>query len=225
MLSVKLFFTGHINARILELFKFQDINSLSLSASVDDAGGLNMAGIDSLRGVSEVTDLSCLNPHIALPQCSQYQIAFSISLNFVSAEPTFLISKSGISVVSHPCLICNSKRVVLEMKRKHYCQRQLFISACHTEICIRSIFLLLPLKTTLKRLNISANPYITDAAVPALILLSNLLYVSLIETSINMPGLRLYASAVYTEDRAIDIEIPSICEQYIDSKFSSLNIS
>lgn len=33
-----------------------------------------------------------------------------------------------------------------------------------------------------------------------------------------MPGIRRLAKTIYDEDRIVDIEIPSACERYIDSK-------
>jgi hypothetical protein len=83
---------------------------------------------------------------------------------------------------------------------------------------LNSIFLLVPLKRSLTQLCISINPKITDDAVPALLLLYKLTFLSIIDTSINMPGIRRLARTIYDDDRVIDIEIPIVCEQYVDSK-------
>jgi hypothetical protein len=83
---------------------------------------------------------------------------------------------------------------------------------------LNSVFLLLPLKRSLTQLCIAINPQITDDAVPALLLLYKLTFLSILDTSINMPGLRRLARTIYDEDRVIDIEIPIVCEQYVDSR-------
>ena len=70
-------------------------------------------------------------------------------------------------------------------------------------------------------LSIASNPLIDDDAAPALLLLSRLSYLSIIDTGIGMAGLRRLAETIYREDRAIAIEIPTVCEFYIDSKLPS----
>lgn len=79
------------------------------------------------------------------------------------------------------------------------------------------MFLLVPLKRSLTQLSLAINPYIDDDAVPALLLLSNLTFLSILDTSIEMPGLRRLANTISAEERGIAIEIPSVCEHYIDS--------
>jgi hypothetical protein len=67
-------------------------------------------------------------------------------------------------------------------------------------------------------LSIASNPLIDDHAVPALLLLCKLSYLSIVDTGIGMNGLRLLAGTIHEEDRIIDIEIPTVCEFYIDSE-------
>lgn len=67
-------------------------------------------------------------------------------------------------------------------------------------------------------LSIACNPLIDDNAVPALLLLCKLSYLSIIDTGIGMSGLRVLAGTIHEEDRVIDIEIPTVCEFYIDSE-------
>ncbi|GLB44753.1 putative MINDY deubiquitinase [Lyophyllum shimeji] len=86
----------------------------------------------------------------------------------------------------------------------------------NTAISNEAIFLLVPLKRSLTQLSIGSNPGIDDDAVPALLLLSKLSFLSILDTSIYMPGLRRLARTIYYEDRIIDIEIPSSCEEYVD---------
>jgi hypothetical protein len=51
-------------------------------------------------------------------------------------------------------------------------------------------------------------------------LLSKLSFLTILDTSIDMPGLRQLAQTIYDESRVIDIEIPSACELYVDSASS-----
>jgi len=74
-----------------------------------------------------------------------------------------------------------------------------------------------PLKRSLTQLSIGSNPAIDDDAVPALLFLSKLSFLSILDTSIHMPGLRRLARTIYDQDRIIDIEIPTACEEYVDS--------
>lgn len=77
---------------------------------------------------------------------------------------------------------------------------------------------MVPLKRTLTQLSIATNPEIDDDAIPAVLLLSKLSFISILDTNIDMPGIRRLAKTIYDEDRIVDIEIPSACERYIDSK-------
>jgi hypothetical protein len=77
--------------------------------------------------------------------------------------------------------------------------------------------LLVALKEKLHYLNLAHNPKIDDDAIPAILLLAKLGYLSIQATGIDMPGFRRLAAVIHTEDRIIDIEIPFRCEKYIDS--------
>ncbi|KAG6815503.1 hypothetical protein H0H93_009634, partial [Arthromyces matolae] len=72
--------------------------------------------------------------------------------------------------------------------------------------------------------NEGSNPMINDDAVPAIILLSKLTFISLHDTGILMSGLRRLACVVNASTRIIEIEIPSACEDYIrdlDKKYDT----
>ncbi|KAF9460358.1 hypothetical protein BDZ94DRAFT_1170029, partial [Collybia nuda] len=86
----------------------------------------------------------------------------------------------------------------------------------NTSISNEAVFLLIPLKRSLTQLSVATNPDINDDAIPAILLLSKLSFVSILDTNIGMPGIRRLARTIYEEDRIIDIEIPSVCERYID---------
>ncbi|KAJ8588245.1 hypothetical protein M405DRAFT_740638 [Rhizopogon salebrosus TDB-379] len=86
-----------------------------------------------------------------------------------------------------------------------------------TGIGNEAVFLLVNLKEKLYHLDLAHNPKINDDAIPAILFLTNLAYLSIQATGVDMPGLRRLAAAIYTEDRAVDIEIPFRCEKYLDN--------
>ena len=97
----------------------------------------------------------------------------------------------------------------------------LYLSFYKIDVLVQpcSVFLLVALKNTLVSLDIASNPCINDSSVCALLLLSNLKFLSICDTGIGMVGLRELAKTIVLEDRIIDIEIPTVCEFYIDSKW------
>ncbi|KAG2145329.1 uncharacterized protein EDB93DRAFT_1228051 [Suillus bovinus] len=86
-----------------------------------------------------------------------------------------------------------------------------------TDIGNEAVFLLVTLKEKLNYLNLAHNPKIEDDAIPAILLLTNLVYLSIQATGIDMPGFRRLAAVIHAEDRVIDIEIRFRCEKYIDN--------
>jgi len=87
-------------------------------------------------------------------------------------------------------------------------------------VSVNSVFLLTSLKRSLTKLCLSANPRIGNYAVPALLLLSKLSFLSILDTNIDMIGLRRLTATIYKEDRVVSIEIPAVCEYYIDNLHS-----
>src|ERR1700722_14460475 len=87
------------------------------------------------------------------------------------------------------------------------------------------IFLLTSLKHTLIQLSVAFNPLIDNEAIPALLALLNLSFLSILDTSVDMLGLRRLVRTIHEEDRMIDIQIPTICEDYIDSTSPVLRLS
>ncbi|KIK98019.1 hypothetical protein PAXRUDRAFT_9828 [Paxillus rubicundulus Ve08.2h10] len=86
-----------------------------------------------------------------------------------------------------------------------------------TGIGNEGVFHIVSLKHKLLHLDLSKNPKIDDDAIPALILFENLHYLSIFDTGVLMPGLRRLAVDIQEDGRIIDIEIPSMCEAYIDN--------
>ncbi|KAG1866161.1 hypothetical protein F4604DRAFT_1928172 [Suillus subluteus] len=74
-----------------------------------------------------------------------------------------------------------------------------------TDIGNEAVFLLVALKEKLYHLNLAHNPKIDDDAIPAILLLTNLAYLSIQATGIDMPGFRRLAAVIHAEDRFADL--------------------
>ena len=96
-----------------------------------------------------------------------------------------------------------------------------YIDSLKIYLTFNSVFLLVPLKLSLTRLSLAANPNIDNDAVPALLLFSKLVFLSILDTSIDIHGLRRVAQDIRNHGRVMDIEIPRVCEEYIDSKLTT----
>ncbi|KAF8174697.1 hypothetical protein K438DRAFT_115188 [Mycena galopus ATCC 62051] len=59
---------------------------------------------------------------------------------------------------------------------------------------------------------------IDDDAVPAILTLSELSWLTPLGTAIGMTGIRCLAHAIHDEHRIIDIEVTIPCEEYLDSE-------
>jgi hypothetical protein len=81
----------------------------------------------------------------------------------------------------------------------------------------RSIYHLVALRRTLWHLHLEENPNIDDNAVPPLLCLSKLRFLSLIDTGLGMAGVRRLALSLEEAARAVDVTVPLACEEYISS--------
>ncbi|KAJ7202748.1 hypothetical protein B0H12DRAFT_1330755 [Mycena haematopus] len=79
------------------------------------------------------------------------------------------------------------------------------------------VYNLVALKRTLLQLSLATNPHIDDDAIPAIIMLSKLSFLTILDTAIDMPGIRRLAQVIYDQQRIIDIEVPSACDRYVGS--------
>jgi hypothetical protein len=85
------------------------------------------------------------------------------------------------------------------------------------------LYHLVALRRTLAYVHIEENPLINDDAIPPLLALSRLQFVSLIDTNIQMPGLRRFALAIREGRRRVDFIMPHQCELYFRRAFSGLS--
>ncbi|KAJ7111202.1 hypothetical protein C8R43DRAFT_1041770 [Mycena crocata] len=104
----------------------------------------------------------------------------------------------------------------IDLVHIHHLPRLATLLLNNTGIGNEAIYHLVALKRSLLQLSIATNPHIDDDAIPAIILLSKLSFLTILDTSIDMPGVRRLAQIIFDENRVIDIEIPSACERYVD---------
>ncbi|KAF9818789.1 hypothetical protein IEO21_02569 [Rhodonia placenta] len=101
----------------------------------------------------------------------------------------------------------------------HHLPRLSRLWISNTGIGNEGIFHLVALKRSLTELDIALNPRVDDDAIPALITLPKLRFVSLFDTSMRMPGFRRLAVALRSRmDRErIQVEVPRECEEYLET--------
>ncbi|KAF5341600.1 hypothetical protein D9758_014089 [Tetrapyrgos nigripes] len=178
---------GLLNERILEVFRSSEVRKVVLGSSVADEGGLNMGG----RGVFDV--LNKPNSFLFLTEIDFGGTKIEdVDLVKVGRLPRLAIvglDNTGIGNEGHS----------------------------DVEIDIHSVFHLVPLKQTLLQLSVAMNPNVDDEGVPALIMLYKLRKLCIVDTGIGMDGLRKMARVINEEMRAMDVEIPIKCEEYIES--------
>ncbi|PCH42550.1 hypothetical protein WOLCODRAFT_72130 [Wolfiporia cocos MD-104 SS10] len=105
----------------------------------------------------------------------------------------------------------------LDLTYIHHLPRLSRLWISNTGIGNDAIFHLVALKRTLSELAIEMNPLIDDDAIPALIALPMLWFLSFSDTSIGMPGLRKLAMAMKRRGDYPDLEVPRACEEYINN--------
>ncbi|KAJ8523104.1 hypothetical protein ONZ45_g388 [Pleurotus djamor] len=97
----------------------------------------------------------------------------------------------------------------------HHLPRLTSLFLEETTIGNEAVFLLTSLKRSLAFLSVSYNPAINDDAVPAILVLAKLEYLSILGTGVKMPGLRKLASAALADRRPLRLDCPASCEKYI----------
>ncbi|KAF7290065.1 hypothetical protein HMN09_01311600 [Mycena chlorophos] len=105
----------------------------------------------------------------------------------------------------------------IDLVHIHHLPRLVTLLLNGTGIGNEGVFHIVALRRSLLQLSIATNPLIDDDCVPALILLSKLSFMTILDTSIDMPGIRRLAKAVADAQRIIDIEITAPCEVYMSN--------
>ncbi|KAM6494514.1 hypothetical protein JOM56_010875 [Amanita muscaria] len=166
---------GHLNARVLELFRASKVARISLDESLKDTDGLNLISDD---------------------------------LFFVFSKPNSFRSLTTLSL--------DGLRLRTPMLTHiQHLPRLTILSLFDAGIDNEAIYLLVPLRYTLADLNVARNPGIDDDAVPALLMLTGLLYLSIAETSIGMLGARRLLKDRGGKRTLIDL--PHSCHEYVET--------
>ncbi|KIY68015.1 hypothetical protein CYLTODRAFT_352175 [Cylindrobasidium torrendii FP15055 ss-10] len=86
----------------------------------------------------------------------------------------------------------------------------------NTGISNEAVYSLTSLKRTLTHLNLATNPHIDNDAIPALLILKKLSFFSILDTGVDVVGLRRLARVIHDEERIVDVEIPDEGERYLN---------
>ncbi|KAL1744625.1 hypothetical protein HDZ31DRAFT_38200 [Schizophyllum fasciatum] len=187
------------------LYALSNLGHQTIADFLADNGLLNAAILSILR-TSEIRSL--------VLTCSLFD-ADGLNLAGQDIFPVFSKPNSFLFLTE---LTCSGTRLHdFDLTHIHHLPRLAMLMLDNTNISNEAVYLLVPLKRSLTWLSIAGNADIDDDAVPALILLEKLSYLSVLDTSIGMPGLRRFAQVIMDEDRSMEIEIPQECEDYIDS--------
>ncbi|KAJ7052014.1 hypothetical protein C8F01DRAFT_1066440 [Mycena amicta] len=151
-----------------------------------------------------------------------WRLALTESMN--DEDGLNIAGKSLLTVFSKPNsflflseLSFNGTRVQdIDLVHIHHLPRLMTLLLNNTGIGNEGVFHVVALRRSLLQLSIATNPHIDDEAVSALIMLSKLSFLTILDTRIDMPGLRRLAKVIHDERRIIDVEITSVCESYID---------
>lgn len=212
---------GLLNVRVLTLLRTSEIWRLVLTETMGDEDGLNLAGKDVFPGAHGWTrqlrnssDCRGVQPVFSKPNGFLFLSELTLSgtrvqdidlvhIHHLPRLVTLTMNNTGIgNEASVSILRCSS-------------------ADADDVLSNSSIFHLVALRRSLLQLSIATNPHIDDDAIPAILMLSKLSFLTILDTSVDMPGIRRLAQTIYDERRVIDIEVPSACETYIDSAFFS----
>ncbi|KAF6746935.1 hypothetical protein DFP72DRAFT_921612 [Ephemerocybe angulata] len=149
----------------------------------------------------------------------------AVSLDASSSEGQFTCGNDVLKSLGKPGtflhlteLLFNGSRIKdFNLVYLHHLPKLSVLNLDNTGIGNEAVYLLVPLKRTLTVLSLAMNPNITSESVPALLLLANLAFLSILGTGVDMDGLRLIAKTILEEGRNIDIEIPCACKDYMDN--------
>ncbi|KAH9481854.1 hypothetical protein JR316_0006384 [Psilocybe cubensis] len=184
---------GYINERSLKVLCYTSVERIILAPSMSDENGLNLARDGIYSGISSSK---------LVVQRRNNVLVFRHTDGFQTLTE---LSFAGIRI--------NDSDI-------QHIQRLPRLSILHlNEVGIgnEGVFLLVSLKHTLTKLFLTANHEVNNDAVPALLCLNNLVFLSILDTGIDMVGLRRLAGHMHKEDHVMDIEIPFSCEAYVDN--------
>ncbi|KAJ6578054.1 hypothetical protein B0H19DRAFT_1208086 [Mycena capillaripes] len=187
------------------LSKLPDLSHQAIADFLGDNGLLNVRVLTFLR-TSEIWRLVMTET-----------MGDEDGLNLAGKDVLPVFSKPHSFLFLSELSLCGTRVQDIDVVHIHHLPRLVTLLLNNTGIGNEAIFHLVALRRSLLQLSIATNPHIDDDAVPAILMLSKLSFLTILDTSIEMPGLRRLAQTIYEERRVIDIEIPSECETYVDN--------
>ncbi|GBE90107.1 hypothetical protein SCP_1801310 [Sparassis crispa] len=185
------------------LYALKDVTHQHIADMLGADGHLNARILNILR----TSEVKCLDLTASIMDEAGLNLGASDLLHVLKKPNSFLfvtdINLSDISLHD------------FDLTHIHHLPRLKRLWLSNTGIGNEAVFHLVALKRTLAELDLALNPHIDDDAIPALFALPKLRFVSLFDTSVRMPGLRRLAAA--RGGRALDIEVPRACEEYVDN--------
>ncbi|KAI0069802.1 hypothetical protein K474DRAFT_1693993 [Panus rudis PR-1116 ss-1] len=137
-------------------------------------------------------------------------------LNLDARELLHVFSKPNSFIFLNEMNLSGVRLSDTDVLHIHHLPRLSRLWISNTGIGNEAIFYLVSLKRSLTELDIAFNTGISDDAVPALILMHKLRFLTLLDTSIEMPGLRRLCAAITSRRHLIELEVPRECELYIE---------
>ncbi|KAJ7465160.1 hypothetical protein FB451DRAFT_1370059 [Mycena latifolia] len=187
------------------LLKLPDLSHQGIADFLGENGFLNVRVLTILR-TSEIWRLALAE---SMGDEDGLNLAGNALLRVFSKPNSFLflseLSFSGTQIQD------------IDLVHIHHLPRIVTLLLNNTGIGNEAIYHLVALKRSLLQLSIAINPHIDDDAIPAILMLSKLSFLTILDTSIDMSGLRCLAQTISDANRIIEIEIPSACEYYIDN--------
>ncbi|PPQ76912.1 hypothetical protein CVT26_001229 [Gymnopilus dilepis] len=186
---------------VLRAYRHSEID---LDTFIDESGYIN----EKVLLIFSDTQVEC----IAFSQSMSYENGLNVSgsevYSVLNRPDTFLflteVSFAGVRLRDS------------DLRYLSHLRKLSVLNLSETGIGNEAVYLLVSLKQTLKLLYLAINPDINDDAVPAILLLSNLTFLSILDTGIEMAGLRRLAEAMHEYNWVLDVEIPFVCETYVD---------
>ncbi|KAJ7146769.1 hypothetical protein C8R44DRAFT_758128 [Mycena epipterygia] len=190
------------------LSKLTDLSHQTIADFLGENGFLNVRVLTILR-TSEIFRLAMTE-----------SMGDEDGLNLAGKDILPVFSKPNSFLFLSELSFNNTRVQDLDLVHIHHLPKLDTLLLNNTGIGNEAIYHLVSLRRSLLQLSIANNSRIDDDAVPAILLLSKLSFLTILGTSIEMPGIRRFAQTIFDDRRVIDIEIPFACELYVDNMAS-----
>ncbi|KAH8101836.1 hypothetical protein BXZ70DRAFT_79817 [Cristinia sonorae] len=167
-------------------------------------GSLNTRILNLLR----MSELECIDLTASMTDAE--------GLNLDSQQLLHVFAKPNSFLFLNEMNLSGAKLEDSDLIHIHHLPRLARLWISNTGIGNEAIYLLVPLKRSLTELDIAFNPAVTDDAIPALLILHKLRFLTVLNTGIGMPGLRAFCAAIVGRKHSMELEVPRECEIYVE---------